>query len=60
MWRTIITTAAVALVILGVIFALTLFIGSDLGTEYIEFALALGMFVVIFVGAYWFVVRGQG
>ncbi len=60
MWRTIITTAAVALVILGVIFALTLFIGSDLGTEYIEFALALGLFLVIFVGAYWFVVRGQG
>jgi hypothetical protein len=31
-----------------------------LGTEYLEFALALGMFVAILVGSYWFVVRGQG
>ncbi len=60
MWRTVITTAAVALVILGVILLLPLFRGFGLQTEYLEFGLALVMFVAIFVGAYWFVVRGQG
>jgi hypothetical protein len=31
-----------------------------LTTEYIEFALALVMFLIIIAGSYWFVVRGQG
>jgi predicted secreted protein len=58
--RTVLITAAIASVILGVILGFTLFIGVALSTEYIEFALALVLFLVIFVGSYWFVVLGQG
>jgi len=60
MLRTVIITGAIAFVILGVIVVLNLFPRASLGTEYLEFALALGMFVAILVGSYWFVVRGQG
>jgi hypothetical protein len=30
------------------------------GSEYVEFALALFMFVVTLIGSYWFVVLGPG
>lgn len=39
---------------------LTLLGQGSLQTEYIEFAVAMVMFVVILVGSYWFVVRGSG
>jgi hypothetical protein len=35
-------------------------VGATLDTEYLEFALALVMFLVILVGSYWFIVRGPG
>jgi hypothetical protein len=34
--------------------------GAALDTEYVEFALALIMFLVIIIGSYWFIVRGPG
>lgn len=39
---------------------LTLLGKGSLQTEYIEFAVALVMFLVILAGSYWFVVRGSG
>ena len=34
---------------------LTLFGGGTLSSEYVEFAVALILFVVILIGSYWFV-----
>jgi hypothetical protein len=59
-WRTVIITGAIALVILAVMSVLRLIARATVGTEYVEFALALGMFLVIIAGSYWFVVLGQG
>jgi hypothetical protein len=59
-WRTVIITGAIALVILAVMFVLRLIARATVDTEYVEFALALGMFLVIIAGSYWFVVLGQG
>jgi hypothetical protein len=59
-WRTVIITGAIALVVLAVMLVLPLLARPTLSTEYVEFALALGMFLIIIVGSYWFVVRGQG
>lgn len=39
---------------------LTLLGQGSLRTEYIEFGLAMVMFLVILIGSYWFVVRGSG
>ena len=50
----------VSFAILAVILVLTVVQGATLDTEYLEFALALTMFLVILVGSYWFVVRGPG
>ncbi len=58
--RTVLITGAIAFVILAVMLVLPLLARPTLSTEYIEFVLALGMFLVIIVGSYWFVVRGQG
>ena len=60
MIRTVLITGAIAFVILAVMLVLPLLARPTLSTEYIEFVLALGMFLVIIVGSYWFVVRGQG
>jgi hypothetical protein len=60
MLRTVVITGAISFAILTVILFLTVVIGATLGTEYLEFALALTMFLVILVGSYWFVVRGPG
>jgi hypothetical protein len=60
MLRTVVITGAVSFAILAVILFLTLSAGAGLDTEYLEFALALAMFLVILVGSYWFVVRGPG
>jgi hypothetical protein len=58
--RTVVITGAVSFAILAVILFLTLTVGATLQTEYLEFALALAMFLVIIVGSYWFIVRGPG
>jgi hypothetical protein len=60
MLRTVVITGVVSFAILAVILVLTVVQGATLDTEYLEFALALTMFLVILVGSYWFVVRGPG
>jgi hypothetical protein len=60
MLRTVVITGAISFAILAVILFLTLTVGATLETEYLEFALALAMFLVILVGSYWFIVRGPG
>ena len=60
MLKTIVITGAISFVILAAILILTVVVGAALDTEYLEFALALAMFLVILVGSYWFVVRGPG
>jgi heme/copper-type cytochrome/quinol oxidase subunit 4 len=60
MLRTVVITGAISFAILTVILFLTLTVGATLETEYLEFALALAMFLVILVGSYWFIVRGPG
>jgi hypothetical protein len=59
-WRTVIITGAISMVILAVLFVLRYIVRPTLGSEYIEFALALGLFLVLIAGSYWFVVLGQG
>jgi hypothetical protein len=60
MLRTVVITGAISFAILSAILFLTVVVGASLDTEYLEFALALAMFLVILVGSYWFVVRGPG
>jgi hypothetical protein len=60
MLRTVVITGAISFAILNVILLLNVLIGATLDTEYLEFALALAMFLVILVGSYWFIVRGPG
>jgi heme/copper-type cytochrome/quinol oxidase subunit 4 len=60
MLRTVVITGAISFAILAFILFLTLTVGATLETEYLEFALALAMFLVILVGSYWFIVRGPG
>ena len=60
MLRTVIITGAISFAILVAILLVTVVRGATLGTEYVEFALALIMFLVILTGSYWFIVRGPG
>lgn len=60
MLRPILITTAIVGVLLLAELLLTLLGQGSLQTEYIEFAVAMVMFVVILVGSYWFVVRGSG
>ena len=60
MLRTVVITGAISFAILAVILFLTLTVGATLETEYLEFALALAMFLIILGGSYWFIVRGPG
>ena len=60
MLRAVIITGAISFAILAVILFLTMTSGAAIGTEYLEFALTLLMFLVILVGSYWFIVRGPG
>jgi len=39
---------------------LSLFGGGSVEVEYLEFAVALLLFLVMLIGAYWFVVGGAG
>jgi ABC-type nickel/cobalt efflux system permease component RcnA len=60
MLRTVVITGVISFAILAVILVLTVLQGATLDAEYLEFALALIMFLVILIGSYWFVVRGPG
>ncbi len=60
MWRTVIITGAISLVILAVMSVLRYIASATVGTEYIEFAMALVLFLVLIAGSYWFVVLGEG
>src|SRR3712207_6565488 len=60
MLRTVIITGAISFAILVVILYLTLTVRPTLESEYLEFGLALAMFLVILLGSYWFIVRGPG
>jgi hypothetical protein len=60
MLRTVVITGAISFAILTAVLLLTVVVGATLDTEYLEFALALVMFLVILVGSYWFIVRGPG
>jgi hypothetical protein len=60
MLRTVIITGAISFAILVVILYLTLTVRATLESEYLEFGLALAMFLVILLGSYWFIVRGPG
>jgi hypothetical protein len=58
--RTVVITGTISFAILAVILLLTVVAGAAIDTEYLEFALAIAMFLVILIGSYWFVVRGPG
>jgi hypothetical protein len=60
MLRTVIITGVLAFAILVVIAVLEWVLGPAQNSEYLQFGLSLLMFVVIFIGSYWFVVRGPG
>ena len=60
MLRTVVITGTISFAILAVILLLTVMVGAAIDTEYLEFALAMTMFLVILIGSYWFVVRGPG
>jgi hypothetical protein len=58
--RTVVITGTISFAILAVILILTVVVGAAIDTEYLEFVLAMAMFLVILIGSYWFVVRGPG
>jgi hypothetical protein len=56
----VITTGVFAIAILVVIVVIEWVAGANQNIEYLQFGLSLLMFFVIFIGSYWFVVRGPG
>ena len=58
MVRTVIIAGVIALALLGIIIVITLDSAPTIGAEYIEFASALAMFLVILLGSYLWIVRG--
>jgi hypothetical protein len=60
MLKTLYITGSIAAVIWLGIILITVFGAASLPSEYLEFALALAMCLVILIGSYWFVVRGPG
>ena len=55
-----IIAGVIALALLGSIIVITLVSAPTIGAEYIEFALALVMFLTILLGSYLWIVRGPG
>ncbi len=60
MVRTVIIVGVIAIALLVSIVVITLVSAPTTGVEYIEFALALAMFLVILLGSYLWIVRGPG
>jgi hypothetical protein len=60
MLRTILITGSIGMVVGFTGTLLTLFGGGSIRVEYLEFAVALLLFLVMLIGAYWFVVGEPG
>ena len=60
MLNTILITGSIGMVIGFTGTLLTLFGGGSIRVEYLEFAVALLLFLVMLIGAYWFVVGEPG
>jgi hypothetical protein len=58
--KTILVTGSIGMVVGFAGTLLTLFGGGSVRVEYLEFAVALLLFLVIVIGAYWFVVGEPG
>ena len=58
--KTILVTGSIGMVIGFAGTLLTLFGGGSVRVEYLEFAVALLLFLVMLIGAYWFVVGEPG
>ncbi|HKH58151.1 MAG TPA: hypothetical protein VKA20_06420 [Rubrobacter sp.] len=60
MLKTILITGSIGMVIGLAGTLLTLFGGGSVRVEYLEFAVALLLFLVMLIGAYWFVIGEPG
>ena len=60
MLKTILITGSIGMVVGFAGTLLALFGGGSIRVEYLEFAVALLLFVVMLVGAYWFVINEPG
>ena len=60
MLRTILITGSIGMVVGFAGTLLTLFGGGSIRVEYVEFAVALLLFLVMLIGAYWFVIVEPG
>jgi hypothetical protein len=60
MLRTILITGSIGMVVGFAGTLLTLFGGGTIRGEYLEFAVALLLFLVMLIGAYWFVIGEPG
>ncbi len=58
--KTVLVTGAIALVGVLCVVLLTLFGPSTVASQYVKFAIMLGMFLAILVGSYWFVMVPPG
>jgi cation transporter-like permease len=60
MLRTILITGSIGMVVGFAGTLLTLFGGGSIRVEYVEFAVALLLYLVMLIGAYWFVIGEPG
>ena len=60
MLKTILITGSIGMVVGFAGTLLTLYGGGTIRVEYLEFAVALLLFLVILIGAYWFVIGEPG
>jgi hypothetical protein len=60
MLKTILITGSIGMVVGFAGTLLTLFGGGSVRVEYLEFAVALLLFLVMLIGAYWFVISEPG
>ena len=60
MLKTILITGSIGMVVGFTGTLLTLFGGGSIRVEYLEFAVALLLFLVMLIGAYWFVIGEPG
>jgi hypothetical protein len=58
--RTILITGSIGMVVGFAGTLLTLFGGGSIRVEYLEFAVALFLFLVMLIGSYWFVICEPG
>ena len=60
MLKTILITGSIGMVVGFTGTLLTLFGGGSIRVEYLEFAVALLLFLIMLIGAYWFVIGEPG